>query len=68
MTQRKLNFAEMCPEPLRKQLRGCSPEKLASYELMRAEISEWVAEEFRRPAKPRAAALEQSEATCDDTE
>ena len=39
------HLEEMCPEPLKKHLRGCSPEKLASYELMRAEISEWAAEE-----------------------
>ena len=33
---------------------------------MRAEISEWVAEELRRPARPRAAALEESGAACVD--
>ena len=68
MTQRKLNLEEMCPEPVRKRLRDSSPEKVATYELMRAEISEWVAEELRLPARPRAAALEQSEGTCGDAE
>ena len=58
MTQRKLDLEEMCRELVR----------VATYELMRAEISEWVAEELRLPARPRAAALEQSEVIGGDAE
>ena len=58
----------MCPEPLRKHLRPIGPETLVTYELMRAEIADWLADEFRRPVKQRAAALEQSGGDCDDTE
>ena len=59
--QKKLNLEEMCPEALRKHLRLLGPEKLSSYEAMRAEIAEWVADEVRKPTRPRAAALEQME-------
>ena len=61
LAQRKLNLEEMCPESLRKHLKLLGPEKLSSYEAMRAEIAEWVADEVRKPTRPRAAALEQVE-------
>ena len=57
--QMKLNLEEMCPEALRKHLKLLGPEKLSTYEAMRAEIAEWVADEVRRPTKPRVAVLEQ---------
>ena len=60
LAQRKVNLEEMCPESRRKHLKLLGPEKLASYEAMRAEIAEWVANEVRKPMRPRAAALEQS--------
>ena len=68
VTHGKFNLEEMCPEPLRKHLLLIGAEKLATYELMRAEIADWLADEFRRPVKQRAAALEQSGGDCDDTE
>ena len=60
MAQRKLNLEEMCPESLRKHLKLLGLEMLGSYEAMRAEIAEWVADEVRKPTRPHAAALEQS--------
>ena len=59
---------KMRPEPLRKHLRSIGPVKLASYELMRAKIPEWITDGIPRPARPRAAALEQSGGACGDTE
>ena len=57
---RKLNLEEMCPEPFQKHLKLLGLEKLVSYEAMRAEIAEWLADEVRKPTRPREAALEQS--------
>ena len=59
-SQRRFNLLEMCPELLKKHLKMIGSEKLASYEAMKAEIAEWVADEVRRPTRHRAAALEQS--------
>ena len=44
------NFAleEMCPERFRVHLRLVGLEKLPNYEAMRAEIADWLAEEFRK--------------------
>ena len=41
----------MCPERLRAHLRLVGPEKLPTYEAMRAEIADWLAEEFRKLMK-----------------
>ena len=59
--QKKLNLEEMCPEAFKKYLKLLGPEKLSSYEAMRAEIAEWVADEVRKPTRPRAAVFEQLE-------
>ena len=59
-SQRRLNLLEMCPEQLKKHLKMVGSDKL-TYEAMKAEIADWVADEVRaRPTRPRAAALEQS--------
>ena len=68
-SQRRLNLLEMCPEQLKKHLKMLGPEKLATYEAMKSEIADWVADEMRsRPSKPRAAALEQSRPGFDNVE
>ena len=68
-SQRRLNLLEMCPEQLKKHLKLLGPEKLTTYEAMKAEIADWVADEMRsRPSRPRAAALEQSRPGVDNIE
>ena len=49
----------MCPVQLRAHVKHVGPEKLQTYEAIRAEIADWLAEESRKPtpAKHRAAAL-----------
>ena len=59
-SQRRLILLEMCPEQIKKHLKMVGSEKLATYQAMKAEIADWVADEVRRPTRPRAAALEQS--------
>ena len=56
-SHRRLSLDQMCPERLRAHLRLVGPEKLPTYEAMRAEIADWLAEELRKPAKQRAAAI-----------
>ena len=56
---------EICLEPFKKHLKMLGSEKLATYEAMKCDIAQWVADEVRRPAKHRAAALEQS-GSCQD--
>ena len=48
---------EMWPERFRIQMRMIGFEKLSTYEAMRAEIADWIAEEFRKAARQRAAIL-----------
>ena len=60
MTRRKLVLDEMCPERFRAHLRILVPKKLSAYEAMRAEIANWLAEEFRKAPKQGAAALGQA--------
>ena len=56
---------EMCPELLKKHLK-MKLDKLTTYEAIKAEIADWVADEVRaRPTRLRAAALEQSGPGCD---
>ena len=56
-SQRKLCLEEMCPERLRAHLRLIGPDKLHTYEAMRAEIADWLAEDLRKPTRQRVAAL-----------
>ena len=56
-SHRKVALEKMCPERLRAHLRLVGPEKLPTYEAMRAEIADWLAEELRKLAKQRAAVL-----------
>ena len=58
VSHRKLTLEEMCPERLRAHLRLLGPEKLQTYEAMRIEISDWLFEEHRKPAKQGARACE----------
>ena len=59
-SHRKLALEEMCPERFRAHLRLVGPEKLSTYEAIRAEIADWLADELRKSPKPRAAALGQA--------
>ena len=59
-SHRKLALEEMCPERFRAHLRLVGTEKLSTYEAMRAEIADWIAEEFRKAPRPRATALGQA--------
>ena len=54
LAHRKLALEEMCPERLRAHLRLIGPEKLFTYEAVRSEIADWLAEELRKPARHRA--------------
>ena len=56
-SHRKLALEEMCPEKFRAHLRLVGLYKLPTYEAIRAEIAHWLAEEFRKAPRPRAAAL-----------
>ena len=60
MTHRKVVLDEVCPERSRAHLRVLGPEKLPTYEAMRAEIWDWLVEELRKAPKQRAAALGQA--------
>ena len=63
-SQRRLNLLEMCLEQLKKHLKMVGSDKL-TYEAMKAEIAECVADKVRRPTRQRAVALEQS-GPCQD--
>ena len=67
-SHRRFNLMEMCPELLKKHLK-MKLDKLLTYDAIKAEIADWVADEVRaRPPKPRAAALEQSAPTSDNVD
>ena len=66
--QRRFNLMEMCPELLKKHLK-MKLDKLPTYEAIKAEIADWVADEVRaKLTKPRAAALEQSTPAFDNVD
>ena len=55
-SHRRLCLEDMCPERLKTHLKLVS-DKLPTYEAIRAEIADWLAEDLRKPARQRAAAI-----------
>ena len=67
-SHRRLNLMEMCPELLKKHLK-MKLDKLPTYDAIKAEIADWVADEARaRVLRPRAAALEQAAPAFDNAD
>ena len=61
LAHRKLALEEMCPDRPRAHPRIFGPETLQTYEAMRAEISEWLFDEFKKLTKPGARLCEGSQ-------
>ena len=50
----------MCPEKFRAHVKLVGTDKLPTYEAIRAEIADWLAEELRKAPRPRVAAIGQA--------